>query len=88
MSIRRKPLKQKDESKVNVDEAKINAVINKGGSAPKETADTRKTVQAMLRLKPDLLERIEVAAASRPVYTSRHSWMVEALLEKLKREGF
>lgn len=88
MSIRRKPLKQKDESKVNMDEAKINAVINKGGSAPKGAADTRTTVQAMLRLKPDLLERIEVAAASRPVYTSRHSWMVEALLEKLKREGF
>ncbi|HMV98606.1 MAG TPA: hypothetical protein PKE58_00560 [Acidobacteriota bacterium] len=88
MTIRRKPLKQKDESKVSVDEAKINAVINKGGSAPKQSNEEQKIVQALLRLKPALLERVEAAAAARPVYTSRHSWMVEALLEKLKREGF
>ena len=41
-----------------------------------------------LRIPPDLAERVKRAAQARLVHTPVHSWLVEAILEKLAKESF
>ena len=75
-------------------EAQIEAVINKGGK-PTDMADTEPTVKHFnIRLTGDILTKIDELRAKRPrkpgspkLGVSTHDWIVEAVLEKLKREG-
>ena len=75
-------------------EAQIEAVINKGGK-PTVVADTEPTVKHFnIRLTDDILTRIDGLRAKRPrrpgspkLGVSTHDWIVEAVLEKLKRES-
>ncbi len=66
-------------------QADIGRVIRKGGSVPKRSTDQPALVQ--LRLPRQLVEQIDAALKSRPVPPSRHTWLLEAIHEKLKREG-
>ena len=79
-------------------EAEIEAVINRGGSttnraAAPEVAD--ETVKYFnLRLTAGVLKRIEALRAKRPrklaspkLGISTHDWMLEAIEEKMQREG-
>jgi hypothetical protein len=72
-------------SPVNVD-----ALINKGGSVARagaEPAAPAKTAPVVLRLPPDVLTRIDRAVESRRVKVPRHTWLMEAVIEKLEREA-
>jgi hypothetical protein len=40
----------------------------------------------LLRVPPDLLRRIDQAVESRRIQIPQHTWMLEALLEKLERD--
>lgn len=72
----------------------IDAFIDGGGSAPARdeatplpaahpVADAKFT----WRYGPDLKTRIEAALAARPGKVSLNTWLIEAALEKLSREG-
>ena len=66
------------------------ALIKKGGRSAR-TLDDEDQVQEKrisLRLPEDVAERIKQAAKARPIKTPSHTWIVEAVLEKLKKEGF
>lgn len=65
----------------------VNAVINKGGSVPAARAHNGAKEQVVLRIPSDILEGIDQAVAGRRVPTPRHTWIIEALVEKLEREG-
>ena len=80
MAISRKPTR-KAGAAVNVD-----ALIKRGGS-PSAAAREGKTTPILLRLPPDLLERLEAALKNRPVKLPRHTWILEAIHEKLTRES-
>lgn len=72
----------------------IDAFIEGGGSAP--ARDEESSPAAALpavdakftwRYAPDLKSRIEAAIAARPGKISLNTWLIEAALEKLDRDG-
>jgi hypothetical protein len=69
-----------------VDEAKVRAVIERGGSIAGERADERARKLLQLRLSVALIARIDGALRRRTVPPSRHHWILEAIHEKLARE--
>ena len=85
MSIARKP-DRKEGSAVDV-EALINRGGSPGGSPAREgQTGTAGTVPILLRIPPAMLERLEAVLKSRPVKLPRHTWILEAIHEKLTRE--
>jgi len=68
----------------------VDALISRGGGvAEKEPKPDKKegaTSPVVLRIPAHLLTRIDEALASRLLKTPRHTWLLEAVLEKLERE--
>ena len=64
-------------------------IVRKGGRSHRVEGDVEGPAEKKLslRLKPDVVDRIREAAQARPVKTSSHSWIVEAILDKLKKES-
>ena len=87
MGLRRKPQSESKKS-AYVDERHIEALIDKGGSVAPDHEEgkgiSRQLVQ--LRLPRSLVQRIDKARKTRIVAPSRHTWLLEALLEKLETE--
>lgn len=77
MAISRKPKKETE-----VSEAAIKAVIEKGGSVAQEKTETGKK-NLQLRLDEELIKKIDEDRKKRAVPPSRHSWILEAIFEKL-----
>ena len=90
MALARKP---KLTAKTNTpkDERTIEALIAKGGSIADDTLPEKsrggiKPTNVVLRLPPDMLVRVDAAVDTRSVRIPRHTWLLEAVLEKLDRE--
>ncbi|TXI24157.1 MAG: hypothetical protein E6Q61_05490 [Nitrosomonas sp.] len=87
MSLRPKP----PQNSTN-DDPRIDELINKGGSVATATNHASLphtmtfTAQVQLRLKKDVLQRIDNHRQKRTLPPSRHAWILEAILEKLKTE--
>ena len=64
----------------------VNPLINNGGSDPAGHSHNGTKEQVVLRIPSDILEGIDRAVARRRVPTPRHTWILEALVEKLARE--
>ncbi len=43
--------------------------------------------QVSLRIPADILERVDAAVQNRRIRIPRHTWLLEALVEKLEREA-
>ena len=84
MAITRKPQATTSQSPP-VD---VEALINRGGSSPRSAPpDTKpEIVPIQLRLPADMLNQIDSAVKARPVRLPRHTWILEAIHEKLSRE--
>jgi len=84
MAITRKP-KAATESGPIVD---INALIHKGGSVAGSEAQqrTEKHAAVVLRIPAEMLAQVDTAVQRRPVRIPRHTWIMEAIIEKLKQE--
>lgn len=88
MTIARKPMRSGPQGGV-VD---VEALINKGGSAPvrenESKAPTAGTTAAIvLRLPTGILEQVDSLLKARPVRIPRHTWIIEAIYEKIQRES-
>jgi len=79
MAISRKPQKNTAAS-----EAAIKAVIEKGGSIAKDNPDSGKK-NLQLRLETDLINQIDEIRKKRTIPPSRHTWILEAIHEKLQK---
>lgn len=70
-------------------EEKIKAVIFKGMSTPGDNTasplEEETEQQVKLRLPLVLLKRIDAAVKAEPIKTSRHRWLMEAIVEKLEK---
>jgi len=87
ISKRPKPTLVRSDPAVDVD-----ALINKGGSVARPVADLAppaisKPAPVVLRMPPDVLARIDQAVEARRVKVPRHTWLMEAVIEKLEREA-
>lgn len=82
MALRSKPQQQP----ATADERRINELIEKGGTVPADDGDKSKPMLVQLRLSRDLVQRIDRNRKKRTAPPSRHSWILEALLDKLKAE--
>lgn len=69
-------------------EEQINALIEKGGTVATDASMTNgKLMLLQLRLSKDVVQRIDRQRNKRIVPPSRHAWILEALLEKLKKDA-
>ncbi len=80
MAISRKP------NPAKVSEEKIQSVINQGGSVattnePEISESEKKNLQ--LRLDAELIKRIDESRKKRAIPPPRHTWLLEAIHEKL-----
>lgn len=84
MSISKKPKTQPQKS-----EASVQKLIDRGGS-PASSAnnkkDKREIIPVSLRLPSELSRRIEAVLQKRAFKLPRHTWILEAVIEKLERE--
>ena len=85
-AITRKPKRVEDQSRKPT-EAQIQKVITKGGSVPSNAASpSSETMTINIRPPVSLVEQIDQAVSRRVIKTSRHTWLMEAIIEKLQRE--
>lgn len=91
MTVRRAPSPQVQtiSRPENID-VRTEAFINKGmqaqtGEAPRP-AETAKATKVLLTIPADSHSRIEAVLAERRVRIPRHTWLLEAIIEKLERE--
>lgn len=85
MAISRKPRQSSGAAAKHVD---VDALINKGGSVGgKNGAQERDTVPVILRVPEDILQKVDASVQGRRLKTPRHTWLLEAVLEKLERES-
>jgi len=85
MAISRKPKQTSSAATKHVD---VNALINKGGSVGgKNGGQERDAVPVILRVPEDILEKVDASVQARRIKTPRHTWLLEAVLEKLERES-
>ena len=92
MALARKP-KAKPATNT-ADEKSIEALINRGGSVAEDApaakangAGKGKTVNMTLRLPPELSAQVDAAVEQRAIRPPRHTWILEAIYEKLDREA-
>ncbi len=84
MAVTRKPAKKPAPQAVDVE-----ALILKGGSVAGEAevaGQTGKAASVVLRIPADVMERVDRAVQARRIKTPRHTWLLEAIMEKLDRE--
>ena len=84
MAIARKPKKNQQDKSVDVD-----ALINKGGSVAQLEAKTVQSSgekQVALRIPAAMLEELDELLQRRTIRIPRHTWILEAVAEKLERE--
>jgi len=69
----------------------IDYLISKGGSVsqqePKPGAGKLKVTSVILRIPGEIGQRLDRAVRGRPVRIPRHTWILEAIVEKLDRES-
>jgi hypothetical protein len=85
MAITRKPAVARPAPAIDVDQ-----LINRGGSSParEESASlSDQVVPVILRLPSSMLKSIDQSVKNRPVRIPRHTWLLEAIHEKLSREN-
>ncbi len=73
-------------------EAEIEALISKGGTPPANSRSRRDNgerdeIPLKLRVPPKLLRHIDEPVLRRAVRIPRHSWLIEALVEKVERDA-
>lgn len=85
MAVTKRP-KPKD----NLQGVDVDALIRKGGSIAGD-AETKgiatKPTTVILRVPADVLERVDRAVQARRIKMPRHTWLLEAVVEKLDKEN-
>jgi hypothetical protein len=73
-----------------VPERAIEALIAKGGSVATATpAPTPPDVKLVpVRMEATLLVRLDQAVQAQPIKIPRNTWVLQAIVEKLTRDGF
>ena len=85
MAIARKPKANEKQAK----EQNINALINKGGSVAEDAGEyeAKQSVgkAILVRIPAEALKRIDEIVSAKRIKTPRHTWLLEAIFEKLEK---
>lgn len=82
------PIARKPKTKPEISEKAISAVIDKGGTVSTAKNVENKPEQIVnIRLPENVLKEIDNAVAVRRIKISRHTWLMEAIFEKLDHEN-
>lgn len=89
-----KPVQNKEPEQVpEIPGVDVEALIAKGGSVAKEETLPQKEkpkpeeeIRINLRLLPSILAQVDECVKSRSIKIPRHTWLLEAVMEKLERE--
>jgi hypothetical protein len=88
MAVTRKPKTPIDAKPVKTKKAvDVAALINKGGSAVQST-EKNEEKPVIQRIPENILKRVDEAVSARRVKTSRNTWINEAILDLLEKEGY
>lgn len=71
-------------------ERKVSDLINKGGAVPNASKKEERSIQNIqLRLPNSLVQKIDSQCTNAyyHIKKSRHSWILDAILEKIDRES-
>jgi hypothetical protein len=82
MAISRKP----KTSEKQVREQSINALINKGGSVAESNGKEAGGKAILIRIPVEALKKIDDIVSAKKIKTPRHTWLLEAVFEKLERD--
>jgi hypothetical protein len=86
MAIARKPKASEKQTK----EQSINALINKGGSVPAESGENAEKQSGdksiLIRVPAEVLTKIDEIVGAKKIKTPRHTWLLEAVFEKLEKD--
>ena len=82
MAIARKP----KTSEKQVKEQSINALINKGGSVAESNGKEAGDKPILIRIPVEALKKIDEIVSAKKIKTPRHTWLLEAIFEKLERD--
>lgn len=83
MAVSRKP---KEEPTQNVSDKALEEYLHKGGSTAKTRTAPAKDIRFSLTIPAAICEELDALRDSRRLKTSRHKWVLEAIVEKLERE--
>ncbi len=84
MAVTRKQVKKTETETVDVE-----ALIRKGGSVAGDAENLEqqsKPTSVILRIPADVMAQIEKAVLARRLKTPRHTWLLEAVMDKLDKE--
>ena len=72
--------------KAKTNEVDIDALINKGGTPASASKKNSEDKPILIRIPSGALEKIDEIVGSKQIRTPRHTWLLEAVFEKLERE--
>jgi hypothetical protein len=87
MAVTRKPKDEQASEGPLQDDPAFQQYLSKGGSAAKPQQETPKDVRFTLHIPGSLCQELDQLREARPLKISRHQWVLEAILEKIQREG-
>ena len=87
MAVTRKPKDEQVPEGPLQDDPAFQQYLRKGGSAAKPQQETPKDVRFTLHIPGPLCQDLDQLRETRPLKISRHQWVLEAILEKIQREG-
>jgi hypothetical protein len=83
MAVSRKP---KEEPIPPVSDKALEEYLHRGGSTAKTRTAPVKDVRFSLTIPAAICEELDALRNSRRLKTSRHKWVLEAIVEKIERE--
>lgn len=83
MAVSRKP---KEETTQPVSDKTLESYLHRGGSTAKTQTAPVKDVRFSLTIPATICKELDTLRDSRTLKTSRHKWVLEAIVEKIERE--
>ena len=87
MPVTRKPKDEPALQRALSEDPEFQQYLSKGGSAAKTLPEAPKDVRFTLHIPGPLCQELDRLREARPLKISRHQWVLEAILEKIQREG-
>jgi hypothetical protein len=86
MPITRKPTDENAPGEPVPNQSAYEAYLRKGGSAASPEPGGPKDVRFTLQIPGPLCQELDEVRQRRPVKTSRHHWVLEAIVNQIQRE--
>ena len=87
MSVSRKLKDPTAKGEASKDAAEFQAYLDQGGSVASGKQPSSKPVRFTLSIPGSLCHQLDQLREALPLKTSRHQWVLEAIVEKIARDG-